>query len=157
MSPRRGGGSSSGGLSGSLSDSLPDRLLDGGTSPAGNDDDYSSPPSSSDVTACTRTGMVAVVVVITAIFLVIYIVIALWYIAFLLKGRKIKGVPLLLRFRFGACLFCLILQYTLLFFHWIPGLGVLKGDCADWCKVDLLRSNLHRGIRMRRHVPMGLC
>ncbi|KAL4742303.1 hypothetical protein BDV11DRAFT_167357 [Aspergillus similis] len=110
MSPRRGGSSSFGGLP----DGLPDGLFDGGTSSAGEDDDYGSSPSSSAAMACSQPGMPSwwniSFIVVTAIFLVIYIVIALWYISFLLEGRKIKGVPLLLRFRFGACLFCLILS-----------------------------------------------
>jgi hypothetical protein len=112
MSPRRGGGSSSGGLP----DSLPDGLFEGGTSSAGNDNDYGSSQSSSNVNACSRSGSIAFIVIMT-ISLVVYIIIALWYIAFLTKGRKIKGVPLLLRFRFGACLFCLILYYA--FQNWV--------------------------------------
>ncbi|KAL3439536.1 hypothetical protein BDV09DRAFT_191097 [Aspergillus tetrazonus] len=106
MSPRRGGGSSSGGLP----DSIPDGVFEGGTSSAGNDNDYGSSGSSSSYDPCNHSIAFSVIM---AIFLVVYVIIALWHIAFLIKGRKIKGVPILLRFRFGACLFCLILSTSL--------------------------------------------
>ncbi|KAI9376184.1 hypothetical protein BJX61DRAFT_539046 [Aspergillus egyptiacus] len=89
MAPRRGGSSSFGGSSGS------------------------SGSSEYTVSACSHggTGSWGLPVVITAaIFLGVYLAISLWHLVFMVKSRQIKGPPMLLRFRFGACLFCFFLS-----------------------------------------------
>lgn len=139
MSPRRGGTFGFDGLSGAGASS-------------GGDGEYGSQPNPSTTTACSQPGIPSwwniSYIVITALFLVIYILIAFWYITFLFKGGKIKGVPLLLRFRFSACLFCLILYCS---FRFLP-LALnddLKGGPADLYKFHLLSSDLHGGTYLR--------
>ncbi|CEL11701.1 hypothetical protein ASPCAL14800 [Aspergillus calidoustus] len=66
------------------------------------------------VSACSQSGWWGLSTTITsAIFLAVYLGISIWHLVFMVKSRQVKGVPMLLRFRFAACLFCFFLSSLL--------------------------------------------
>ncbi|KAL4947216.1 hypothetical protein BDW69DRAFT_190393 [Aspergillus filifer] len=90
MAPRRGGSFS----------------FDYGGSGGSGSSDYNAP-------ACSNAGPAwwgLSNVITSSIFLGIYFIILMWHLVFVVRSKRIKGMPMLLRFRFGSCLFCFFLS-----------------------------------------------